>query len=251
MRPILTERRHLWRKSVAPLLGAAAFLTAAPALAAEPIDINPETYCQWPEDQRVSLLATEIRSAWSDLDVNGRFIIGRMNPHDANFGSSPLSERHPMRKRIERYKTQLQEMMVRTGILFPHYNRPMDGDRLIDRFASGSVPAYNSAPEHQIAVMEAYLAADSENRALGIAFIAALHALDGSALALSSGKTAPEFHAQNRALENAFDAFMPALKAALFSTDFEIALGRRLMPYCADVLAERNSAADLEEDAES
>lgn len=238
-------------KSVAALLATSTLLIAVPALAADPVVIDPETYCQWPEDQRVSLLATEIRGAWSDLDVNGRFIIGRMNPHDANFGATPLSERHPMRERIEHHKIRLQEMMVRTGVLFPHYNRPMDGYRLINRFVAWSVPAYNSAPEHQIAVMETYLAADDENSALGIAYIEALHALEESALALASGQAAPEFNTENKALQNAFDAFMPALKAALFSPDLETALGRRLTPYCADVLAERDSAAGLEEDRES
>lgn len=238
-------------KSVAALLATSTLLIAVPALAADPVVIEPETYCQWPEDQRVSLLATEIRGAWSDLDVNGRFIIGRMNPHDANFGATPLSERHPMRDRMESYKIDLQRLMVRIGVLFPHYNRPSDGSLLVDRFVTRSVPIYDRAPEHQIVIMESYLAADDENRALGITFIEALHALEESALALAAGEAAPEFHENNQALVEAFYAFMPALKATLFSPDLEKALGRRLTPYCADVLAERNSAAGLEEDRES
>ncbi|CAI8420239.1 MAG: Uncharacterised protein [Hyphomonas sp. TMED17] len=238
MRAVLTEPRHRWKKSVVPVLGAAALLATVSAQAADPIDINPETYCQWPEGQRVSLLASAVRSGWSDLDVNGSAFIGRVNPHDANFGDTPLPERHPMRQQMERYLLQLQQIMVRIGVLFPHYNRPMDGERLIERFMTRSVPIYASAAEHQIVVMETFLSADDKNREIGIAFIEALHALESSTLALVSGDAAPALNEQNQALYDAFHDFMSALKASLFSPDFEKAIGRRLTPYCADLMAE-------------
>lgn len=127
--------------------------------------------------------------------------------------------------------------MVLTGVLFPQYNRPMDGDRLIGRFATRSVPIFGAAAEHKIAVMEAFLANNESNRELGVAFIEALHAVEDSALALSAGNAAPQFNSQNTALDQAFGAFMLALKNALFSTEFETVLGRRMGPYCTDALS--------------
>lgn len=199
--------------------------------------LDPQIYCAIPAGERLSLVRDAIRTAWIDLDVHGRATIGRVNPHSANFGISPLAQRDPMRSRMERYKSELQRLMVLTGVLFPQYNRPMDGDRLIGRFATRSVPIFGAAAEHKIAVMEAFLANNESNRELGVAFIEALHAVEDSALALSAGNAAPQFNSQNTALDQAFGAFMLALKNALFSTEFETVLGRRMGPYCTDALS--------------
>lgn len=207
--------------------------------------IDPAGYCKYRSEERLSLTVDAVRSAWYDLDVHGRATIGGMNPHSATFGLSPLAERDPMRARMEQYKLRLQRLMVLTGVLFPHYNRSSDGDRLLGRFVTRSVPIYGTAPEHQIAVMEAFLSRDDANRDRGIAFIEALHALEGSALALSIGKTAPEFHDHNLALQRSFDDFMPALKSALFSPAFETALDRRLSNYCSDEFAEQEREQEL------
>lgn len=200
--------------------------------------LDPEVYCAIPAGERLSLVSDAIRSAWSDLDAHGRATIGRVNPHSANFGVSPLAQSDPMRARMEWYKTALQRLMVLTGALFPQYNRPSDGDRLIGRFATRSVPIFGSAAEHQIAVMEAFLASKETNRELGIAFIEALHAVEGNALALAAGNAAPQFIDHNNALHEAFADFMSALNTALFAPEFELALGRRLEPYCSNVLSD-------------
>ncbi|WP_227339912.1 hypothetical protein [Sphingopyxis sp. P8] len=204
--------------------------------------LDPSDYCQVPPEQRLSLVGGAIRSAWYDLDVHGRATLARISPHSAQFGLSPLSARDPMRARMERYKERLQHLMALMGALFPQYSRPSDGERLVERFATRSVPAYGTAAEHQIVAMEQFLSGAQENRALGIAFVEALHALEGSTLALASGQPAPAFHDQNSGLKNAFEAFMPALKTALFAPGFETALGRRMTSYCDDILSERDQS---------
>lgn len=203
-----------------------------------PLSTDPEVYCTYPADQRLSLAVDAVRSAWYDLDVHGRATIGSNIPLSTTFGASPLPERDPMRAQMEGFKNRLQHLMALTGRLFPHYERASDGNQLIERFITRSVPIYGTAAEHQIAVMEGFLAHDEANRDRGIAFIAALQALEDSALAVSAGNTAPAFNDEHITLHRSFHEFMPALKAALFSPDFETALGRRLAPYCEQVLAE-------------
>lgn len=224
-------------------IGGALFL-AAPAAGqnGHQQHLDPNAYCQIPSDQRLLLIGGAIRSAWYDLDVHGRAALAGVNPHSARFGLSPLSPRDPMRRRMERYKEQLHHLMALMGSLFPQYNRPSDGERLLSRLATSSVPAYGTAAEHQIVVMEQYLAGDPQNRALGIALIEALHALEGSTLALASGQAAPAFHDQNFGLKSAFETFMPALKATLFTPGFESALGRRMAFYCDDIRSERDQS---------
>ena len=223
------------KQATGALIAALVLLSTPSTAKARYIDHdNLDALCTAPIDARAKDIRAGFESAWYDLDVHGRAIGWKMNLHDANFGKTPLPEGSELRQRADRYKMDLQRLMVLIGELFPHFNRPMDVPALADRFATRSVPAYDwEGSEMKTALMENYLINDyPENGRRGAAFIQALGVLEDDALALAGGETAPDFFEHKGALDEAFDAFMPALKQSIFSLSLEDALERRLGPVC-------------------
>jgi hypothetical protein len=199
--------------------------------------LDPEIYCSLPESERIDHVAGGLRNAWYDLDVHGRAVIGRLDRNGAGDERGSGPESHSFRARAEDYRLDLQRLVVLAGALLPQYNRPLDGPRLILRLETRSVPAFATAAEHKVAVMEAFLVADenNDNRDIGSRFVNLLGEAEGSAAAAARGDAAPEFPDQRKALRAAFQAFMPTLRSVVFSPSLERALARRLSSYCREI----------------
>lgn len=220
--------------AIGSCLAVAAFPSAAVAQQSRYYPEDETALCAMPASESAAAIRQHFESAWYDLDKHGRALTGRMNKHSATYGSEPLPERGGEREEAGRYKIDLQRLIVSLGALFPYVNRPMDLPLLTERLATHSVPMFDpDGTELQIAVMENYLAADREqNGSLGAEFVNALAAMEDDALALESGRVAPQFHAHREALYAAFHDFLPALKASIFSANLEQAIQRRLAPIC-------------------
>ena len=191
--------------------------------------------CTVAPERRVEAAQQQLQDAWHDLDVHGRAFTGGFNPHSANFGKEPIRPGTSLGRTMEWRHLQIQRLMVKTGALFPHFNRPMDVPALMDRMRTSSVPAVDpDDPDQpgQIAMLETYLMASPDNRSIGYEYAEALGDLEDELLGLKSGNAAPEVLAKIERFQKAFPPFMAATKAVINSPALTKSLAWRMAHMC-------------------